>query len=91
MKFDFYFVLKAFFLLKISKFCPDFCDHVGKRFMRKLMLISKIVTSQTGQQRITIQILLNIFLYEYCKYKQIEQKVTISETSGYKQQESAKK
>ena len=59
--------------------------------MRKLMLISKIVTSQTGQQIITIQILPNIFLYEYRKYKQIEQNVTISETSGYKQRESAKK
>ena len=59
--------------------------------MRKLMLISKIVTSQTGQQIITIQILPNIFLYEYRKYKQIEQKVTISEISGYKQKESAKK
>ena len=59
--------------------------------MRKLMLISKIVTPQTGQQIITIQILPNIFLYEYRKYKQIEQKVTISETSGYKQKESAKK
>ena len=59
--------------------------------MRKLMLISKIVTSQTGQQIITIQILPNIFLYEYRKYKQIEQKVTISETSGYKQKEIAKK
>ena len=59
--------------------------------MRKLMLISKIVTSQTGQQIITIQILPNIFLYEYRKYNQIEQKVTISETSGYKQEESAKK
>ena len=59
--------------------------------MRKLMLISKIVTSQTRQQIITIQILPNIFLYEYRKYKQIEQNVTISETSGYKQKESAKK
>ena len=35
MKFDFYFVLKAFFVLKIFKFCPDFCDHVGKRVHEK--------------------------------------------------------
>ena len=35
MKFAFYFVLKVFFVLKIFKFCPDFCDYVGKRVHEK--------------------------------------------------------
>ena len=41
------------------KSCPDFFGHVKNGLMRKLMLISKSMTSQTGIQIITIVTLSN--------------------------------
>ena len=35
----------------------DFFDHVRKRFDKKLRLISKFMTSQTGQQIFAIHII----------------------------------
>ena len=53
-------MLKAFFVIRLINFCPDFFDRVGKRLIRKLKLISNFTTSQTGQQKITIHVLPNI-------------------------------
>ena len=50
-----YFILKALFVLKIFKICPYLFGLIGK-----LRLISKFMTSQSGQQTITIHILPNI-------------------------------
>ena len=35
MKNAFYFLLTAFFILKIFKFCPDCFNHVGKKLDMK--------------------------------------------------------
>ena len=55
-----YFILKAFFVLKIFPFFTDFFGYVGKRLDKKLRQTSKFVTSQTGTQTITINILPEI-------------------------------
>ena len=60
MKNAFYFTLKALFFLKIFKFFLWLSDHVQNSLIRKIMLISKFVTSQTGKQTIAIHILSNI-------------------------------
>ena len=60
MKIAFYFTLKALFFLKIFKFFLWLSDHVQNSLIRKIMLISKFVTSQTGKQTIAIHILSNI-------------------------------
>ena len=60
MKNAFYFTLKALFFLKIFKFFVWLSDHVQNSLIRKIMLISKFVTSQTGKQTIAIHILSNI-------------------------------
>ena len=44
MKIYFYFTLKAPFVLKVINFWPDFFGHAGKRFDKKLRLISKFMT-----------------------------------------------
>ena len=44
MKNDFYFMLKALFVLEIFKFCPDFFGHVGKQLDKKAKFISKTHT-----------------------------------------------
>ena len=57
----FYFVLKAFFILKIFKFSSWLFEHVEKKtLIRKITLISKFMTSPPCQQRIRLHILLNI-------------------------------
>ena len=57
----FYFVLKAFFVLKIFKFLSRHFGHVEKKsVIRKIRLTSKFITSQTGLQTIPIHIWLNI-------------------------------
>ena len=49
MKNALYFILKAFFVLKIFKFLSQLFGHVEKNgFIRKIRLISKIMTSQPG-------------------------------------------
>ena len=58
MKNAFYFMLKSFF--SRSFFCPDYQVIQKNSSIRGLWLISKLMTSQTGQQIIAIQILLNI-------------------------------
>ena len=52
----FYFILKAFFVLKIFKFLSQLFGHVGKT----AWLISKFMTSQPGLQTIAIHMLSNI-------------------------------
>ena len=64
MKNAFYFILKTFFIPKIS-FCHNFFvisfGHIGKNsLIRKIRLTSKFMTSQTGLQTIAIHILPNI-------------------------------
>ena len=60
MKNGCYFTLKSLFFFRYWNFCPDFFGYVENGLIRKLMLISKIVTSQTGKQIIAIHILSNI-------------------------------
>ena len=58
MKNAFYFILKALFVLKIFRFLSWLFDHVEKTVLiRKIMLISKFMMSQPGQQTITIHTL----------------------------------
>ena len=56
----FYFMLKALFVLEIFRFLSRIFDCVEKRLDKKAKVNFKIVTLQTGQQIITIHILLNI-------------------------------
>ena len=58
MKNTFYFLVKTLFGLLL--FCPDFLAMQKNNLMRKLWLITKFITSQTGQKMITIHILPNI-------------------------------
>ena len=58
MKNAFHFMLKALFIFEIFIFLSDFLVMLKSHLIRKL--ISKFMTSQTGQQIITIHILLNI-------------------------------
>ena len=61
MKSAIYFILKALFVLKIFKFLSWlFFIMQENGLIRKLSLISKFMTSQTGQHIITIHILPNI-------------------------------
>ena len=61
MKNVFHFTLKALLVFKIFKFLFCLLGHGEKRpDYRKIMLISKFMTSQPGQQTIAIHILTNI-------------------------------
>ena len=53
----FYFMLKAFYVRYLN-FCRDFFGHLGKRVYKKANFSYKIYDVQTGQQIITIHILL---------------------------------
>ena len=53
-------MLKALFVLKIFTFLSRHFGDAEKRFHNRLMLISKFIASQTGQQVIAIHILSNI-------------------------------
>ena len=57
MKNTFYFALKALFLLKIVKFRLDFLAMGKNDLIRKIRLISKFMTPQTGKQTIAINVL----------------------------------
>ena len=46
--------------LRYLNFCDDLLGHIGKGVIKKLTLILKIMTSPTGKQIITINILTNI-------------------------------
>ena len=56
---DFDFVLKALFVLEIFTFLSRVFDYTENGSVRKLWLISKFMTSQTGQHIITTQMLPN--------------------------------
>ena len=60
MKNAFYFMLKALFVLEILAFLSWLFGYAGKRLDKKAKVNSKFMTSQTGQQIITIHILPNI-------------------------------
>ena len=61
MKNAFYFTLKAFFFLKIIYiFSLTFGPCRKNGLIRKIRLISKFMTSQSGQQTVVIHILPNI-------------------------------
>ena len=61
MKNAFYFISQALFLLKIFKFLSWHFSQVEETgLIRKIRLISKLLTSQPGWQTITIHILPNI-------------------------------
>ena len=60
MKNAFYFVLKALFILKIFKFCPDFLGHAGTRLDKKTKVNFKIYAIINWEKIITIYILSNI-------------------------------
>ena len=53
-------MLKAFFVSEIFTVCSDFLVTQKNGLTRKLWLILKFMTSQTGQQIITIHIVPNI-------------------------------
>ena len=59
MKNAIYFMLKAPFVLEIFTFLLCIFGYVGRPLDRKAMTVSKFMTSQTGQQIITIHILPN--------------------------------
>ena len=57
----FYFMLKVLFALEIFTFLSWIFGYIEKRHLiRKLRLIPKLRTSQTGQQIVTIHMLSNI-------------------------------
>ena len=60
MKNDFYFKLEPVLVLEIFTFLSERFSCARKRFDKKAMVNFKIMTSQTLQQIITIQILFNI-------------------------------
>ena len=60
MRHSFYFLLKAHFVLEIITFLFCLSGYIESGLIRNLILISKFMTPQTGQQIITIHILPNI-------------------------------
>ena len=60
MKNAVYFTLKALFVLKIFKFLSWLFGDDKNGLIRKIRLISKFMTSHSGQQTISIHILPNI-------------------------------
>ena len=60
MKNAFYFMLIAIFVLEIFTFLPWLFGYVKIGMIKKLRLVSKFMSSQTGQQIIPIHILSNI-------------------------------
>ena len=59
----FYFTFKNLFVLKIFKFCLDFFVKYRNGLIRKIRLVSKLITSKLGKKTIeqTINISLVIF------------------------------
>ena len=61
IKNDFYFSVKALYVLKIFKFLSSLFGHVEKNgLISKVRLISEFMTSQSGKQTIAVLILPNI-------------------------------
>ena len=60
MKTAIYFMLKARLFIRYLNFCIDFLARLENGWIRKLRLVSRFMTSHTGQQIITIHILPNI-------------------------------
>ena len=60
MKNAFHFIWKALFIFEIFTFFSWLFGYVVKRLDKKLRLISKFMTSQTGQQMIIIRISTNV-------------------------------
>ena len=60
MKNAFHFMLKVFLFLRYLHFCPDFLVMQKNGLIRKLSLISKFMTSQSGQQINAMHVLPNI-------------------------------
>ena len=60
MKTAIYFMLKAHLFIRYLNFCIDFLARLENGWIRKLRLVSRFMTSHTGQQIITIHILPNI-------------------------------
>ena len=60
MKNAFYFILKAYFVLKIYKFLSRLFGHVGKTARLRITITSKFMTSRPGLQTIAILVLPNI-------------------------------
>ena len=52
----FYFTLKVLFVLEIFAFLSCYFGHVGKGLGKKAIVNCKVLTSQTGQQTVTIYI-----------------------------------
>ena len=52
MKNAFYFTLKALFVLEIFNFCLEFLDKYKNGLIRKVRLISKFITSQSGEEQL---------------------------------------
>lgn len=75
----FYFMLKAFFVLEIIAILYKLFGFVEKRLNKKAMIISKFITSQTGQRLITTHMLPNMsrnkIKYEKCFSSTIIQKM----------------
>ena len=59
MKNNFYFMLKALFVLEIFTFLSWLLGYVEKPLDKKAKLISKSMTSRIGQQIITMHVLSN--------------------------------
>ena len=53
MKYAFYFILKALFVLKILRFLSQLLVNMENGLIRKIRLTSKVMTSQPGLQTIT--------------------------------------
>ena len=54
----FYFIWKSLFVFKIHKFFSWFCGHLRNGLTRKVSIISKFMTTQPGEQTITLHILI---------------------------------
>ena len=59
MKNNFYFMLKALFVLKIFTFLSWLSGYVEKPLDKKAKIISKSMTSRIGQPIITMRVLSN--------------------------------
>ena len=90
MKNDFHFMLKALFLLEIFTFLSRLFCYVDKQLDEKLRSIPKFMTSQTGQQIITIHILSNILTSKRNQTMKYDQLIEYKMRNNYLEKPNSK-
>ena len=66
---SFYFTLNVLFVLKIINFCPDFFGYAENALIRKLKLISKLMTLQTAKLIISWKMIHRIWWRKIFSWK----------------------